>query len=190
MAQGVRNIYVSNGYLNPTPLGELCDVIDAANIDLKGFRDDIYLELDGGHLQPVLDTLIILKRKGVWFEVTHLVVPSWTDDIEVFKELVEWMKANIGVDYPLHISRFHPQYKLNRLPPTPIEYLKKAYDTAKDLGLNHVYVGNAPQLGLSDTFCPGCAKKVIGRRGYVITEYNLEDGACRFCGEKITGVWS
>jgi len=187
--RGLTNIWVSNGYIEDSPLEELTQVIDAAHIDLKSFSDDTYMKLNAGKLQPVLETLKHLKRKDVWFEVIHLVVPTWTDDLGMFKEMVGWLKSNIGPDYPLHISRFFPQYKLTKLPPTPTDYLESARKAAMDGGLRYVYVGNVPELGLEDTICPKCGKVVVGRRGYTIAENNVVGGACRFCGESIAGRW-
>ncbi|MBD3389207.1 MAG: AmmeMemoRadiSam system radical SAM enzyme [Candidatus Altiarchaeales archaeon] len=187
--EGVRNLWITNGHMNEEPLERFCTVLDAANVDLKGFRDNIYLELNGGSLQPVLKTLKTLHENRIWFEITNLIVPTWTDDLDVIGEMSRWIVKNIGGDYPLHFSRFHPQYKLTKLPPTPLEVLTNARDIASDAGLNYVFVGNAPQLQLEDTICPRCGRTVIGRAGYRITENNLQDGNCRFCGEAIAGVW-
>jgi pyruvate formate lyase activating enzyme len=186
---GIRNIYVSNGYINPAPLDELCQSIDAAHIDLKSFSDDTYMRLNAGRLQPVFDTIGILHSKGVWFELIHLVVPTWTDDIGQFRDMTRWIVKNVGPDYPLHLSRFFPQYKLTNLPPTPTEYLVAARKVALEEGLHYVYVGNAPQLGFEDTICPKCGKVLVARRGYSILEKNLENGNCRYCGERIAGRW-
>jgi pyruvate formate lyase activating enzyme len=189
-AKGLRNIWVSNGYINPGPLDDLCSVIDAAHIDLKSFDDDTYAKLNSGRLQPVLDTIKQLHKNEVWFEMIHLVVPTWTDKMDAFKDMVEWIVSNVGPDRPLHISRFFPQYRLTKLPPTPTDYLSQARDAALDAGLRYVYVGNVPELKMEDTICPKCGKVVVGRYGYTITENNLQGGACRFCGEKVAGFWA
>jgi len=186
---GVRNVMVTNGYINREPLKRLSEHLDAAHIDLKGFDNDVYMRLNAGTLQPVLDTLKAFHENRVWFEAIHLVVPTWTDKIDHFREMVKWLYSNIGPDHPLHISRFYPQYKLTNLPQTPTEYLLEAHKAALDEGLNYVYVGNAPELNLEDTICPKCGNVAVARRGYTVTEYNLEDGACKNCGEKIPGVW-
>jgi len=188
--KGLRNIMVSNGYMNREPQDELTKVLDAVHIDLKGFDDNIYMKLNAGTLQPVLDSIKAYHDKGVWFEIIHLAVPTWTDDIDVFKRMVKWLLDNIGPDYPLHISRFSPQYKLTNLPPTPTDYLVKARQAAIDVGLHYVYVGNAPELNMEDTICPKCGKTVLERRGYTILANNLVDSRCKFCGERIPGVWS
>jgi len=187
--RGVRNVWVTNGYMNPEPLEELCKVLDAAHVDLKSFRDETYMKLNAGRLQPVLDTLKTLHKNNVWFEVINLVVPTWTDDLDMIGEMSRWLVKNIGPDYPLHISRFFPLYKLTKLPPTPTDFLVKARETAMGEGIHYVYVGNVPELNLEDTICPKCGKTVIGRRGYTVTANNLQDGTCKNCGEKIAGVW-
>ncbi len=188
-AAGVRNVMVTNGYINRGPLERLCGHLDAAHIDLKGFDDDTYMRLNGGTLRPVLDTIKAFHENGVWFEAVHLAVPTWTDKIDLFREMAKWLHSNTGPDHPLHISRFHPQYKLANLPPTTTDYLIQAHEVAVDEGLNYVYVGNAPELRLMDTICPRCGKVAVARRGYTVLEYNLADGACKYCGEKIPGVW-
>ncbi|MBN1952526.1 MAG: AmmeMemoRadiSam system radical SAM enzyme [Bacteroidales bacterium] len=186
---GLKNVFVSNGYINEEPLRKLAPHLDAANIDLKSFSDDIYLRLSGGKLQPVLNTLKILKEEGVWLEITNLIVPSWTDNPDMIKRMCDWLAANGFRDTPLHFSRFHPAYKLTQLPETSLSTLIKARDIAKKAGLHYCYVGNVPGKGFEDTMCPSCGKKVVGRKGFTIEEYHLEKGSCEFCGEKISGVW-
>jgi len=187
--QGVRNILVSAGYINPEPLRKLCKVIDAANIDLKSFSNEIYLKLNGGKLHPVLNTLKTLKDEGVWLEITNLVIPSWNDDSEMIKRMCHWLYENGFENTPLHFSRFFPMYKLLQLPPTPVNVLKNARDIAIKEGLKYVYVGNVPELDMENTICPKCHKVVIKRRGYRIMENHIKDGKCEFCGGKIAGVW-
>ncbi|MHC4716769.1 MAG: AmmeMemoRadiSam system radical SAM enzyme [Planctomycetota bacterium] len=187
----LSNIWVTCGYIGPEALDELCTVIDAANVDLKSFSDAIYRKLNSGRLQPILDTLVTLKRRGVWFEVTNLVVPTYTDDLEMIKRMCGWLLANIGPDYPLHFSRFHPAHKLTHLPPTPPDVLHRARSIARKQGLRHVYIGNL--RGVKDaetTFCPACGKPVVERRIYSIYANHVTDGQCTFCGEPIAGVWS
>lgn len=188
-AENIKNIIVSAGFINKAPLKKLCKVIDAANIDLKCFDEKTYLKLNGGKLQPVLDTLKILKEEGVWLEITNLIVPTWTDDLDMIKRMCEWLSNNGFNDYPLHFSRFHPMYKLTRLPVTPVETLNKAHKIAKEAGLKYVYIGNVPGHDSQNTFCPKCNKKIIERRGYYILSNHIEEGQCKFCGEKIAGVW-
>jgi len=187
--KGIKNILVTAGYINPEPLKKLCRVIDAANVDLKSFSDDIYLRLNGGKLQPVLDTLLTMKKEGVWLEITNLVVPSWTDDPDMIKRMCGWLLKNGFADTPLHFSRFTPSYKLTQLPPTPVNILNEARTIAKNEGLHYVYVGNVPGLDADDTFCPSCRAKVVERQGYRIVDQHINIGKCAFCGAPVAGVW-
>ncbi len=185
---GIKNIMVSNGYINREPLKQLCRYIDAANIDLKAFTDSTYLKLTGGKLQPVLDSLKTYRDEGVWLEITNLVVPGWTDKPDEVRQMCDWLAENGFADTPLHFSRFQPQYKLEHLPPTPAGILNKAVEIARDAGLKFVYLGNMPGAGADDTHCPSCGKKVVDRSGYRIVSQSLRDGKCT-CGTAIPGVW-
>jgi pyruvate formate lyase activating enzyme len=186
---GIKNVMVSAGYINREPLLKLCKVIDAANIDLKSFSDEIYLKLNAGKLQPSLDTLVTMKNEGVWLEITNLVVPSWTDDLDMIKRMCGWLAKNGFTETPLHFSRFQPMHKLTQLPPTPVNTLKNARDIAVQEGLKHVYIGNVPGLGSESTTCPKCSKTVVERRGYSIIQNNIEKGKCKFCNSPVAGVW-
>jgi pyruvate formate lyase activating enzyme len=186
--QNIRNVLVTAGYIEEKPLRQICSVTDAANIDLKGFSDSFYKKVTGSKLEPVKRTLEISKEEGVWVEVTRLVVPGLSDDMDDIKSMCDWMVEVLGPDTPLHISRFSPQYKLKHLPPTPVETMHRAYETAKSAGLYYVYVGNLPGNPYQDTICPSCGFHVIRRSGYTIIANELENGHCP-CGEKIAGVW-
>ncbi len=186
---GIKNVLVSAGYINKEPLLKLCKVIDAANIDLKSFSEEIYLKLNAGKLQPILDCLVTMKNEGVWLEITNLVVPSWTDDLDMIKRMCGWLMKNGFEEVPLHFSRFQPLYKLTQLPPTPVNILKSARDIAIQEGLKYVYVGNVPGLGTENTFCPKCNKMVVERKGYTITQNNIVNGKCKFCNSPVAGVW-
>ncbi len=187
---GIKNIFKSNGYINPEPLRKLCKVIDAANIDLKSFSDSTYLRLSGGRLQPVLDSLVILRDQGVWLEITNLIVPGWTDNPEEIKKMCNWLSGNGFRNTPIHFSRFHPTYRLEQLPPTPLEVLNTAVKIAADEGLQFVYTGNVPGHEKSDTICPGCGAGLIIRQGYRIVSMALSGSRCSKCGKLIEGVWS
>jgi pyruvate formate lyase activating enzyme len=187
--QGIKNIMHSNGYINPEPLKQLAKYLDAANIDLKGFSDDYYAKLCEGTLEPVLRSLKILKEEGVHLEITNLVLSGYNDDPQTIKKMCLWIKENLGADTPLHFSRFFPMYKLLSLNPTPAETLEKARQIALDCGLKYVYIGNLAGHAAENTYCPKCKKMLIERRGYFILQNNIEDGKCKFCQEKISGVW-
>ncbi len=188
-SRGIKNLLISNGFINEKPLLDLSKYIDAANINLKSFSEETYAKLNGGSLQPILNTLKILKAAGVWLEITNLVVPGWTDDLSMIKEMCDWLASNGFSDTPLHFSRFHPLYKLTSLPYTPLTTLEKAREIALKTGIRYVYIGNVPGTTAENTFCPKCKKTMIERRGFTILANNLKNGSCKFCDTKIAGVW-
>jgi len=188
-SKGIKNVYKSNGYINEKPLRQLCKVIDAANIDLKNYDDGIYHKLSSGSLEPVLRTLKVLKEEGVWLEITNLLIPSWTDDLDMIKRMCEWLVKNNLHDRPLHFSRFTPLYKLTQLPLTPISTLEKAHEIAVKAGIQYAYIGNVPAHQAENTYCHKCKKMIIERRGFAILKNDIEKGKCKFCGEKIPGLW-
>ncbi|MFA5848478.1 MAG: AmmeMemoRadiSam system radical SAM enzyme [Bacteroidales bacterium] len=203
--QGVKTVMISNGYINRQPLLDLIPYLEAANIDLKCFDDAIYHKLTGGSLLPMLDTLKTLKERGVWLEITNLIIPSLTDDPDMIKAMCEWLADNGFADTPLHFSRFFPTYKLPHLQPTSPECLINAKVIAESEGLKYVYIGNLPDLHGENTNCPKCGKTIVEREGYRVLVMNIDagidsdidantatnnsTGSCRFCGEKIAGIW-
>ncbi len=187
--KGIKNVVHTAGYINPEPLEQLCPYLDAANVDLKGFNPDYYRDMCEGDLATVLDALVILKKHGVWIEITNLVVPGYNDSPDEIKRMCVWIKKNLGENTPLHFSRFHPVYRMTHLSWTPVATVEKAVEVARQAGLKYVYIGNIPQHERESTFCPKCGKMIIKRVGFVVTENNLAAGKCRYCGEKIAGVW-
>jgi len=188
-SKGIKNVFISNGYINDEPLKALAPYLDGANINLKSFSNDIYLKLNAGKLQPILNTLKTLKDNNVWLEITNLIIPSWTDDFEMIKKMCDWLADNGFSENPLHFNRFFPLYKLTQLPQTPINTLIKAKEIAVKAGLKYIYVGNIPSEGFENTICPSCKKMVVARRGYSILSMQIENGKCKYCGAKINGVW-
>jgi pyruvate formate lyase activating enzyme len=188
--QGLRNLLKSSGYINEEPLRALAKVLDAANIDLKTFDDEVYQRLSQARVGPVLRTLKVLAGEGVWLEVTNLVVPGWTDDLDTIKKMSDWMCENGLRDVPLHFSRFVPLYKLAHLPLTPVSTLEKAREAAMRAGIRYVYIGNVPGHEAENTSCHACKKTIIERRGYTILSSSLKKGSCGYCGTKIPGVWN
>lgn len=188
--KGLKNLYISNGYINQGPLKTLCGVLDAANINLKSFNDAIYKKLNGGHLDPVLETLETLSKKNVHLEITNLVVPGYTDKDDMVRKMCAWIMDHLGPDHPLHFSRFFPMYKLDRLSPTPVATLTRFREIALSEGIRHVYVGNVPGHEGNHTYCHSCKKRVLERKGYSLGEIRMTDGCCDFCGTRIPGVWS
>ncbi len=185
----LKNVLVSNGYINKDPLVSLCRFLDGANINLKSFDDGIYRRLNGGTLKPVLDTFKILHRENVWFEMTTLVVPTYVDDVDMIKRMCGWILEELGPNYPLHFLRFFPQYKLTRLPPTPIATLEAFWETAMKEGIRYAYLGNVPGHDGCNTYCHHCKRILIERKGYYLAQVNLETGQCKFCKTRIPGRW-
>ncbi|WP_158277549.1 AmmeMemoRadiSam system radical SAM enzyme [Opitutus sp. ER46] len=189
-AAGRQNILVSCGSIEERPLRELLAFVDAAHIDLKGFDESTYRQLNSGRLAPILRTLKVCHELGVWFEIINLVVPGYTDRLDSIRRMCGWIVAELGPDRPLHFSRFHPQHKLEHLAPTPVDTLLRARDIARDAGLRHVYIGNVPELeGAEATFCPQCRRPVIERTGFAVTRNVLVGGRCPHCQTAVAGVW-
>ena len=186
---GLKNVLVSNGYINKGPLLKLTRYLDGANINLKSYDNRIYQCLNGGTLYPVLNTFKTLHEQGVWFEMTTLVVPGYVDDAEMVKRMCGWILKELGPDYPLHFSRFFPQYKLTRLPLTPVTTLEQFRDLAMKEGIHYVYLGNVPGHEGCHTYCHNCRKMLIERRGYVLNRTNIQNGRCKFCDTAIPGRW-
>ncbi len=185
--KGLKNIFVTNGFINPEPLKELCRYIDAAHVDLKGFTEEVYSKTCGARLKPVLETLLILKKNNIWFEVINLVIPCINDDMEKIKEMCIWLEKNISKDCVLHFSRFFPCYLMKDTPPTPLQTLERAKETALKAGLHYIYVGNIAEE--ENTCCKKCGKLLIRRYRYGILENNVKNGKCAYCNEKLAGVF-
>ena len=190
-AAGLKNIIVTCGSIEERPLRDLLENADAAHIDLKGFDDDIYRKLNSGRLDPVLRTMKVYRDAGVWFEIINLIVPAYTDSPDMIRRMCGWIAENIGPDRPLHFSRFNPQYKLEHLPPTPLEILLQARQIARDAGLHYVYIGNVTGVeNAGTTFCPGCKRAVVERDIFDVIANRLTDGRCPYCQTAIAGVWA
>lgn len=186
----VNSVMISAGYLERKPLEELLPHLAAVKIDLKAFTEKYYDEICNGKLKPVLDTLLILKESGIWFEIVYLMLPTLNDSPSEIRELCRWIISELGPDVPVHFTRFHPDYLLTNLPATPIKSLEIAHEIAGETGLNFPYIGNVYGHSAENTRCPGCNKTVIQRRGFMIEDMSLDNGACRHCGRVIPGVWS
>jgi pyruvate formate lyase activating enzyme len=188
-AAGIRNVWISAGYINRRPLLDLCRVLDGANVNLKSFSDDIYRKLNGARLKPILNTFETLNEQGIHFEMTNLVVPGYVDDDDMVKRMCEWILDHLGPDHPLHFTRFFPKYRLDRLAPTPVSTLARLRELAMAQGIRYVYVGNVPGHEGNNTYCHNCGNRIINRQGYFITEYQLTGNRCNFCNTVIPGVW-
>ncbi len=178
---GLKNIVVSNGYINPEPLEELLPFIDAFNIDLKAFSEEFYKKQTKGKLTPVLECLKIISKSPAHLEITNLIIPGLNDDETEFEKMVKWIASETGNDVPLHLSRYFPQHQLN-LPSTPVTKLETLYELAKK-HLHYVYLGNVSDEKRSSTFCARCNKILISRNHYNISVLNLDEkGCCKTCG--------
>ena len=186
-AAGLRNLFVTDGYATPEAVALLGPVLDAANVDLKAFDDAFYRKLCGARLAPVLESIVAMRRAGIWLELTTLVIPGRNDDEGQLRSLVRWIVETLGPETPWHVSRFHPAYRLLDVPPTPLERLRQVAELGREAGLAHVYVGNAPELGLEDTRCAGCGRVLIERRGYQVRVHLAPDGGCPDCGRLLAG---
>ncbi|MCB1228962.1 MAG: AmmeMemoRadiSam system radical SAM enzyme [Verrucomicrobiae bacterium] len=189
-AEGIKTVAVTAGYIGTEARPEFYQHIDAANIDLKAFTDRFYRKLAFAQLEPVLDTLKWLKRESdTWFEITTLIIPGENDSPDELGRMTDWIAENLGDEVPLHFSAFHPDFKMRDIPPTPHETLIEAREIAMSRGLKYVYVGNVLDGDRQSTRCPKCGEIVIERDHYQLGRYQIRDGGCAACGEKIPGVF-
>jgi len=186
----ILKVMHSNGFIHEAPLRDLCRVLDAACIDLKGFSEEYYREMTGGSLEPVLATLKRLRELKVHTEIVNLVVPGKNDSPEQVRAMCRWIRAELGPDVPVHFSRFYPLYQLKSLPPTPVATLEQAWKIAGEEGLHFVYIGNIPGHSAEHTQCPQCRTVVIERVGYRVRLTRLDNGKCRNCGTLLPGIWN
>ncbi len=184
------NLVHTSGYITPEPLQELIDLLDAANVDLKSFDPEFYRETCDAELEPVLETLKLLKAGGVHVEITNILIPTLNDDVGLIREMCSWIKEEMGAEVPLHFARFYPLYKLANLPPTPVSTIDRAREAALDVGLHHVYVSRVTGHEGEDSFCPSCGETIIERIGFVVEEKHLAGGKCKHCAAPIPGIWS
>lgn len=183
----INFIFHSNGSLNPEPLKEILEYSDVITIDLKSTSKSYYKEMCSAVPEPVLRNLKAIKKSGTHLEIVNLLLPVGNSEEKTVKNLVGWIKDNLGDEVPLHFTRFWPSYKLKNLPPTPVKYLERAKKIADDAGLKFVYIGNVPGHKANSTYCPGCKKRIIERTHFRVYAVNIEDGRCIFCKRKIPG---
>jgi pyruvate formate lyase activating enzyme len=185
----VRSIVVSNGYMQEDALRQAYGKMDAVKIDLKSFSEKYYRDVVTGQLKQVLESLVTLRKMGKWLEIVYLVVPTLNDSDAEFTGLAQWVKANLGVDVPLHFTQFHPQYLMKNLPITPVPTLERAKAIADAEGLHYVYIGNVPGHPAQNTYCPQCKKLLVERVGFTENRMLIEKNACPFCKHPIPGIW-
>jgi pyruvate formate lyase activating enzyme len=187
--QGLLNVFVTNGYINPEPLEMIRPYLDAANVDLKAFDENFYQKYTGGKLSSVLQTLKLMQRLKIFIEVTTLIIPQLNDDKARLFELAKFIKDELGADTPWHISRFFPQYKMQQLPPTPESTIRQACEIGKAAGLRYVYAGNLAATSNENTYCFQCGELLIERLGYQIHQNRVESGKCPACGTPVAGIF-
>ena len=188
-AAGLASIAVTAGYINPEARRDFFAVMDAANIDLKGFSDSFYQQVTGARLRPVLDTIsYAVHETNVWVELTTLLLPGYNDASSDLREMCRWIVTELGPDVPLHFTAFHPDNRMRDLPRTPRRTLARARAIAQEEGLHYVYTGNIEDPDGQTTYCPNCKSPVIRRDRYTIDSYDLDaEGRCRVCGTQIPG---
>jgi pyruvate formate lyase activating enzyme len=185
--KGLKNNFVTNGYMTTEALEYIAPYLDAANVDLKSFRDEFYQTMCKGRLQPVLDNIKKMKELGIWVEVTTLIIPGKNDSKEELSDIATFL-ASVDKDIPWHISRFHPDYRVADLKDTPKDILEEAKKIGEEKGLNYIYIGNILTDSGGFTYCPGCKKVVIERAGFFIRENHVKNSKCSFCNHQIKGV--
>lgn len=186
---GLKSVVVTNGFIQKEPMKRVCQRADAIKVDLKSFSADYYRNVVNGELQPILDTLVNIRKQGRWLEIVYLTVPTLNDRESEIRDMSRWIKAELGPDVPLHFTRFHPLYLLKNLSPTPVETLERAKAVADAEGLHYVYIGNVPGHPAENTYCPKCHHLVIERAGFTVKQTNLRKGKCQNCQNPIPGVW-
>jgi pyruvate formate lyase activating enzyme len=185
---GLKNIFVTNGYISREALEAIAPFLDAANIDLKGFSEGFYRDVVHAKLSEVLDSIIEYRRQGIWIELTTLIIPGLNDSDAELQGIAEFIVTNLGADTPWHVSQFYPTYQLTDRPRTPPATLRKARDIGLAAGLRYVYEGNVPGAGGENTTCPSCASALIKRSGYIIQTDRVINGSCPDCGAAIAGI--
>lgn len=188
-ALGIATVAVTAGYIEPEPRAEFFAAMDAANVDLKGFSEDFYHQICGGHLAPVLDTLRYLHHQTeVWLEITTLLIPGLNDEPAELAAMCRWIHDELGDEVPLHFTAFHPDFHLLDRPATTLASLQQARNIARQVGLKHVYLGNLSDRAGGQTHCAGCGALLIEREGYRLSHWELSPtGCCPHCGHPLAG---
>ena len=187
--KGIKNTFVTNGYVTEEALKDIAPYLHGANIDLKSMNPKFYASVIGARLNEVLDGIKTYKKFGIWLEITTLIIPRYNDSEDELREIARFIRDELGDGTPWHVSRFYPAYKFKHVPSTQISAVRRAREIGLEEGLKYVYTGNIPGNAGEDTHCPSCGEVLIRRWGFSVVEYNITNGKCRFCGEKIDGVW-
>jgi pyruvate formate lyase activating enzyme len=187
-AAGLHNVFVTNGYESPEALDLLVPYLDAANVDLKAATDDFYRHVCGALWEPVRDTIVAMRERGIWLELTTLIIPGLNDDRRDLTAMAEWIATAVGPETPWHLTRFQPAYRLSGLQETPAATLVDAAAIAREVGLRHVYIGNAPEVEAAATVCSRCGERLIDRSNFAVTAWHLIEGRCPRCKHALAGV--
>ncbi|MDO9462446.1 MAG: AmmeMemoRadiSam system radical SAM enzyme [Deltaproteobacteria bacterium] len=186
--RGIKNVFVSNGYMSQEAIKTIQPYLHAANIDLKAYSENFYKEICGARLKPVLENLTLMKKLGIWVEVTTLIIPTLNDSEKELQEIADFIRTELGPETPWHVSRFHPMYRLTSVPSTPVQTVLKAREIGRKAGLYYVYSGNIPGQGGENTYCHKCGDLLIERLGFTILQYNVIDAKCPKCHAEVHGV--
>ena len=187
--KGMWALCHTNGGMNREPMLALLEFLDAVTVDLKAFTEEFYSSVSSSRLEPVLSTLETVRGADKHLEIVNLVIPTLNDDLHDIARMCAWIKSNLGTDVPLHFTRFFPAYRLQRLPPTPVETLEAAAEVADAEGIQYVYVGNTPGHRRNSTFCPSCGETLISRVHFAVLEVQLDEGRCPKCDHQVPGIW-
>jgi pyruvate formate lyase activating enzyme len=186
--EGIRGVFVSNGFICEEPLRDIRPYVHALNVDLKGFNPDYYRKILGARLEPVLEAIKLIREMGFWLEITTLVIPGQNDSDAELNQIAEFI-AGLSVNIPWHLTAFHPDFKMTDLARTPSATMRRASDIGREAGLKFVYTGNLPGDNHESTFCPGCGTRLIHRVGFQVLSNRLQNGCCPDCDAAIPGVW-
>jgi pyruvate formate lyase activating enzyme len=187
-AAGLHNVFVTNGYETPEAIELMAPYLDAANVDLKAASDGFYRQVCGARWEPVRDSIVEMHKRGIWLELTTLIVPGLNDHRRDLTAMAEWIATAVGPETPWHLTRFQPAYRLNDLQPTPAATLLAAAEAAREVGLRHVYIGNAPEVEAATTVCARCGERLISRSDFAVTGWRLVEGRCPRCKHALAGV--
>jgi pyruvate formate lyase activating enzyme len=188
--ENLRTHVASAAFINPEPLREMCKVIDAFTLSLKGFSEEFYRKVCGTELAPVLEAMKVVKSEGNWLEIVNLILPTLNDDAKGIDSMCRWIVNNLGDEVPLHFARFYPAYRLKNLPLTPQSTMERAHKIARDAGLRYVYLANLPGHPANNTYCHACGNPVVKRNGLKTLSVDMVAGKCRYCKAQIPGLWS
>jgi len=188
-ALGLRSVIISCGFMNEDPLREMIDVLDAFKIDLKGYSEEFYRKVTKSELGPVLRSIRQIASAGKHLELVNLVVPTLNDSRKDLTDLCKWVAGELGPDVPVHFTRFHPDFRLLNLPPTPVSTLEKAREIAMEQGIRYAFVGNVPGHPGNHTYCHACGKILIERKGFFVVDEHIRNGRCGHCKAPVAGVW-